>query len=304
MHEPQTLTLDRNEVTLFRALDTQTRPCLILYSGQEPGRRFDLTEGRYVLGRSEQADLRIDASGISRAHAEVEVGATGTVLRDLGSANHSYVNDQLVAAPVLLRDGDLVRLANQLLRFHDRRSVDAALHERLYRLATTDPGTAVFNRRQIEQALTREFATARRRQQPLSLICCDLDRFKQVNDTHGHLAGDQVLRRCAELLRGALRERDLVGRWGGEEFVVIAPATPMAEALVLAERLRAVVAGHAFELRPLADRPPLLHHQTLSLGVAELTPGMADEHALVAEADARLYAAKRAGRNRVQGARD
>lgn len=298
MQELPTLALGKTEITLFQGLDGLDHPCLIRYSGTEPGRRLDLDEGLLVMGRSREADVPVDGAGISRRHASLLVSAESVELTDLGSANATYVNDQRVCAPVKLKDGDLVRLANVVFRFHERRSVDVALHDRLYRMATVDPGTGVFNRRYAQDALKHEFARARRCGESLALICCDLDHFKDVNDRHGHAAGDVVLKDCAARLRAVLRAGDLIGRWGGEEFIVLARDTPADHALGLAERLRLAVAEHLFML-PGADAAGLPHRQTLSLGVAVQEAAMPDEHALLAVADRRMYAAKRAGRNRV-----
>jgi diguanylate cyclase (GGDEF)-like protein len=304
MHEPTTLALDKSEISLFQTLEGLAHPCLILYSGSEPGRRIDLDRSLMVLGRGQDVDVPVDSRGISRRHAALKVGAQCVELHDLGSANRTYVNDTPVTSSVVLKDGDLVRLANVVFRFHDRRSLDALLHDRLYRLATVDPGTGVFNRRYAQESLKLEVTRARRSGEPLALACCDLDHFKSVNDTHGHAAGDRVLKDCATALRTALRAGDIIGRWGGEEFVVIARNTDAAQALVLAERLRRAVAEHPFDLQ-LAERGtarPLPHRQTVSIGLAVLKPGMMDEHDLLAAADRRMYAAKRNGRNQVVGA--
>jgi two-component system, cell cycle response regulator len=301
MRDHRTLSLDPSEITVFKLLDADGRPCLIRYSGTAAGQRFDLDPGNLVMGRGEEADLKVDGHGISRRHAALQVGPQGVVLMDLGSANCTYVNDQRVLDPVVLRDGDLVRLANVVFRFHDRRSLDALLHQRLHRLASEDPLTGVSNRRHAHEALQRELARARRSGLPLSLLCCDLDHFKSVNDTHGHAAGDTVLKDSAALMKAELRADDVLGRWGGEEFVVIAGNTDFEHALVLAERLRQVVAAHAFELE-VAEHGRLrqvLHRQTMSIGLAVLKDEMRDEHDLLAAADRRMYAAKREGRNRV-----
>lgn len=297
MHEPTTLALEKGDISLFQALDGLSHPCLILHSGTAPGHRFDLEQGERVIGRGSEADVAVEGRGISRRHAALSVDASSVELRDLGSANSTFVNDTRVTEPVTLKDGDVVRLANVVLRFHDRRSLDALLHDRLYRLATVDAGTGVFNRRYTQEALTLEVARSRRAGTALSLVSCDLDGFKGVNNRHGHAAGDRVLKDCAALLRRLVRGTDTIGRWGGEEFVILARATPFEHACVLAERLRAGVEAQAFVLE--GDTVPVLHRQTLSLGVATLGDDMADEHDLLAVADRRLYAAKRAGRNRV-----
>lgn len=302
MNDATTLALEKSEITLFQTLDGLTHPCLILFSGAQPGRRYDLEPGQWILGRGQQADVPVNGRGISRRHAALVVTPSGVELHDLGSANASFVNDQRVTAPVMLRDGDWVRLADVVFRFHEKRSLDALLHDRMYRLATVDVGTGVFNRRHTQEALRLEVAHARRTGAALALICCDLDHFKTVNDTHGHAAGDQVLKDCATLLRAELRAGDVIGRWGGEEFLIVARDTPSPHALELAERLRQALASHPFEIESTGgDGTPrrIVHRQTVSLGVALLDPQMRDEHDLLALADRRLYAAKRNGRNRV-----
>jgi diguanylate cyclase (GGDEF)-like protein len=305
MDEPTTLALDKGEVSLFQALDGLGSPCLILFSGDEPGRRFDLDLGERVIGRGADVDVAVDGPGISRRHAALTVTPDSVTLRDLGSANSTYVNHARVAAPVLLKDGDLVRLANVLFRFHDRRSLDALLHDRLYRLATVDPGTGVFNRRYTLEALKLELARARRSGQPLSLVCCDLDHFKVVNDSYGHSAGDVVLQDSAARLRAELRAGDVIGRWGGEEFLVLLRETGLEQACALAERLRATMADNRFALPPVAPGAlPVMHRQTISLGVAVLDERVRDEGELLGIADRRLYAAKRSGRNRVVASDD
>lgn len=295
-----TQSLDPNgDISLFSALEGLGHPCLIAYSGAHAGRRIDLEDGVLVLGRGEGAQVAVDGPGISRRHAEFTVTATRVTLRDLGSSNHSYVNHQPITDAVALKDGDVLRFGHAVFRFHDRRSLDVVLHDRLYELATVDPGTGVFNRRYTQEALRLEFVRARRSGQPLTLITCDLDHFKHVNDSYGHLAGDEVLRTTATLLRNELRAGDVIGRWGGEEFVVLARDTGPEHALGLAERLRSALADQVFTLRADGAAAPSVHRQTLSAGVAWLSPEMHDENDLLAAADRRLYVAKHEGRNRV-----
>lgn len=301
MQEASTLTIGRSEVSLYQSLESNTRPCLIRYSGESVGQRFDLELGQRVLGRGEEADLRVDGHGVSRRHAALQVNAHDVILSDLGSANATYVNDKRLTEPVALKDGDLVRLANVVFRYHDQRSLDAVLHQRLHRLATVDALTDLYNRRHTHEALKHEWHRARRTGHALAVMCCDLDHFKTVNDRLGHAAGDRVLKDSASLLRASLRADDVIGRWGGEEFVVVAGDTSFEQALSLAERLRRSLADHLFELEVLdAGRVRRqLHRQTLSIGLALEHPDMRDEHDLIATADRRLYAAKREGRNRV-----
>ena len=161
--------------------------------------------------------------------------------------------------------------------------------EQLEQAASTDRLTGAWNRRRFEEAVLPEIALVHRRREPLSLIMFDLDHFKRVNDTFGHGAGDMVLVETAQLVRLHLRASDSLVRWGGEEFLVMAPATRMDGALALAEKLRAALAAFTF---------PEVGRVTMSLGVAEysLGEGLA---AWIERADKALYVAKSEGRNRV-----
>ena len=300
MNDPTTLAIDSAQVSLLQALDGISHACLIHCSGPQAGRRVELEPGQWIIGRGAEVDIPVVSRGISRRHAALVVGPEEVELHDLGSANATFVNDRRLTAPVVLHDGDWLRLADVLLRFHGRRSLEALLHDRMYRLATVDPGTGVSNRRHVHEALRVELARARRANTPLAVLCGDLDQFKAVNDSYGHAAGDRVLMDSATLLRAELRAGDIIGRWGGEEFLVVAPDTTAEQALGLAERLRLAVSAHPFELEvgDGSNRYRVQHRQTLSFGVAMFDPAMRDEHDLLALADRRLYAAKRAGRDR------
>jgi diguanylate cyclase (GGDEF)-like protein len=296
-----TLRLNKADLSLFQALgdSAQRQPSLVLYSGEHSGSRFPMVGGRLVLGRSPECDICLESPGISRRHAELHEEGESTVLHDLGSANGTHLNDLRVAEPVVLKDGDLIRLGNVVLRFFDRHSLDALLHDKLYRLATVDTGTGVYSKRHLLETLEREIKLARRSQRPLSVVCLDLDFFKTVNDRYGHASGDDVLRGAAAAAQQVLRGSDVLGRVGGEEFAVVLPDTPLAGAAEMAERMRRSVAAAVFEL-PLDGSGRLVQHrQTASLGVAELQPAMAGARELMAAADERLYASKRGGRNRV-----
>lgn len=162
----------------------------------------------------------------------------------------------------------------------------------------TDPLLGVYNRRYLERRLEQEVARAQRYSLPLAVLLLDIDHFKRVNDTHGHLAGDQVLSYLGQLIRSSVREADVPARYGGEELLIIAPNTQPAAAVVLAERIRRHVETHALVLTNQAGQRLELQI-TVSVGVAGLTPALTDGSALLARADAALYSAKQSGRNRV-----
>ena len=305
MWDPSTIAIDPSQLTLFQSLDgPERRRCsLVVYSGGDTGRQITLAEGTHTIGRSAAASLQIDGPGMSRLHAEVTVEGASVLLRDLGSANGSFVQDARLNGPRVLNDGDLVRLGSVILKFYEHCSVDAALHDRVYRMAMMDAGTGLYNRRFLNDALKRELRLARQTGRPLSVIGYDLDRFKSVNDTHGHHAGDLVLREGAVVVSTVVGHAGILGRLGGEEFLVLLPNTAMAPALALAERMRAAVAGHTFVL-PVGEaetRRSIGHRQTISLGVAEWGSAMLDACDLLDAADRRLYQSKHEGRNRVSG---
>lgn len=168
---------------------------------------------------------------------------------------------------------------------------------RNHTLAFTDTLTGLHNRRHVHQALAQHLALAQRTAMPLSLLLLDVDHFKRINDQHGHLEGDRVLRALAACISGRLRTQDVAGRWGGEEFIAVLPATDTAGAQVLAERLRTAVQDCAFVTA---------HGQRLSLSVSigghTLEPGVSANsvEAMVGAADQALYRAKQRGRNRVE----
>jgi diguanylate cyclase (GGDEF)-like protein len=168
-------------------------------------------------------------------------------------------------------------------------------------LSQTDALTGAYNRRYLMRRLPQEAERARRYHHPLSLVLCDVDHFKRVNDTHGHQVGDQVLQGIARVLRERVREIDWVARYGGEEFVIVLPETPLAGALVVAEKIRAGLAGTKLAIGNLVLQV------TVSFGVAGfdvLEPGdVAVVDRLIAQADVCLYKAKSSGRNRVVGKR-
>jgi diguanylate cyclase (GGDEF)-like protein/hemerythrin-like metal-binding protein len=159
----------------------------------------------------------------------------------------------------------------------------------LERLSATDRLTGAWNRRHLDQTIETELSRSLRFRQPVTLVLLDIDHFKEINDRHGHPAGDAVLRELVAVMRGTTRTADLVFRWGGEEFVVLAASTGYRSGAILAEKLRAAVEKHAF---------PVVGAITVSAGVAEHIATESAE-SWFARLDAELYEAKRDGRNRV-----
>jgi len=172
---------------------------------------------------------------------------------------------------------------------------NARLHRIVERQALMDGLTGLANRRQCEESLADELARVDRFGGSLAIVVADLDWFKDVNDRYGHPAGDALLRDFASVLKESLRDVDLAGRWGGEEFLLVLPGTDVTGGAQVAERIRAALAGRIV----IVDNTPI--SVTASFGVAAVPPAKTASD-LFAAADAALYAAKRAGKNRVERA--
>lgn len=288
------------ELTVYADAQKRQTACLIQYSGNRVGKCFhlDLAAPSHVAGRSPDADLRIDEQSVSRKHVKFSQRNGSISVADLGSANGTFINDNRISSEVKLRDGDFLRLGTVLLKFFASNNVDAIVQDKIYRMATIDAGTQTYNKQYIVDTLESEIKFHHNRRQPLSLIYFDLDHFKKVNDTYGHNAGDTVLRQTAKIVTAAIRKDDTLGRFGGEEFIVILPNTPLATCRDLAERLRRSVAAHTFRLEQ--DKGGAVNHrQTISLGIFELNSAITTAEELLEKADQKLYTSKTSGRNRV-----
>ncbi len=285
------------EVELLNELDTREW-VLIRYVGQPMGQFIPLPLGGLELGRAPENGLCLPEPEVSRRHARLNISANleYVELRDLGSTNGVYVNGRRVQAdpgPVKLSAEDVIRVAGHAFKLKHMDALERRYHQDMVARTTLDPLTGVGNRATVLHQLESHVELARRHHRPLSLILADLDWFKQVNDTHGHRAGDRALEAFGTLLLRRLRGSDPVGRLGGDEFLIVLPETSVMLALNAAEGLRRALGEHPLEL----DEGQKLM-LTCSLGVAELKPGDTDGGALLARADAALYGAKAGGRDR------
>jgi diguanylate cyclase (GGDEF)-like protein len=289
---------DTTVVTAMTAPPKQPGPtteaCFVIIVGGELGRRIPLNSQDLLLGRAETADVVLDLENVSRSHALVTHRSGNFVLRDLESTNGTYVNDVRVAEHAL-RDGDRVQIGRAILKFLTGGNVEAQYHAEIYRVMTLDGLTQIHTRRYFEEALVREIARGQRYGHPFALVMFDVDHFKRVNDSYGHLAGDAVLKHVARRVQEKVRANDVVARLGGEEFAVLLPETELVGARTFAEKLRQLIANDTI------DACGALLRVTVSLGVAQHLPSMTTPEAFIQVADERLYDAKRSGRNRVMG---
>jgi diguanylate cyclase (GGDEF)-like protein len=266
---------------------------LVVICGPELGRKYDLRTFPVVIGRATSADVQVDQESISRQHAELRSEGDQVILADLGSTNGTFVNDERVETPYMLKNGDLLKIGRTIFKFIGGRNIEAQYHEEIYRLTTVDGLTQISNRRFFEDAIEREVSRCHRYGRHLSLVMIDLDRFKDVNDNFGHLAGDQVLKRVAQTLKEHIRREDTLARWGGEEFALLLPELPGPSARQVAEKLRRLISDQRMGVGKK------IVEITLSLGVSSLGEQLTDAADLIRAADDKLYEAKALGRNRV-----
>ena len=273
---------------------TSDRACIVVIYGPELGKRASLGHGAFEIGRSSRSDLPIDQESISRHHAKITFDGTQHVIEDLGSTNGTFIND-LKLPRASLKDGDQIKLGRSILKYMSGDNIEANYHEEIYRLMTMDALTQTHNRRYFNEALEREFQRSIRYKRSLSLLIFDIDHFKQINDTYGHVAGDSVLRQLAFVVKPRLRSQDVLARVGGEEFAVLLPEVDAVGVSSAAEKVRKLVESARF----MVDGREF--GCTVSIGITSFDTSTVAAVMLYESADRNLYEAKRGGRNRVGG---
>jgi diguanylate cyclase (GGDEF)-like protein len=296
------VSLDWDDDTKIASKDELVRPVtkdrdrayLIVLAGASVGEMYKIASEKTVIGRGQQADIQVIDEGISRRHAEIVHEGEEILIRDLGSTNGTYCNGERIAEHTL-SDGDKIQVGSTtILKFTFHDSLDESFQRQMYESALRDGLTKIFNKKYFLDRLESEFAYAIRHRTPLSLVMFDIDHFKRINDTHGHLAGDYALTTLAKVVSDTIRQEDVFARYGGEEFAVICRGIDLNGAIAFGERIRRCVDAQAFVYNGVDIKV------TVSVGVAAVPEvGMKEPMELVGAADDALYQAKRQGRNRV-----
>jgi diguanylate cyclase (GGDEF)-like protein len=294
-NELETTRKDDDDLSASVERGEKSEGVLTVLRGENPGALYTIDGLEAVIGRSPDVAVVIPDDSLSRRHACIRRIGVAFAIEDLGSTNGTFVDGKRVQRLRALEDGCRIFLGSHtvlLFRLHDLVELEAARQTQA--MTVRDALTGTFNRRYLQERLRSEVAFAHRHRTPLSLLLLDIDHFKQINDTHGHAAGDVALRVLADALTALTRAEDVLARYGGEEFALLARGIDRDGTLALAERVRSAIAA---EHVPTASGPITF---TVSIGIAHdgggsdiSAPSMFDA------ADRALYAAKDAGRNSV-----
>jgi diguanylate cyclase (GGDEF)-like protein len=284
----------------------ERRPALVFMRGEQLAAPIPLERDEVTLGRALEADVRVNDARASRLHARIsiehdaEANAPRYRLTDLGSTNGTLLNGQPVT-DALLQHGDKLSIGEHLIRFDLLDDFDREFQRQLYRLIAHDELTGLLTSKSFFSELRREAARAESEGRPFCVLMMDLDHFKRVNDTCGHLVGSQTLEEIGGLITRALRAGDVAARFGGEEFAAFLLDADCTQAIVAAERVRSAIEEHAFSAtrRGSSSEENRTLRMTISIGVAAYPDDARDPIELIELADTALYHAKQSGRNRV-----
>lgn len=285
---------------------TKEHAGLVVIQGREIGRGYRLRRSESILGRGEDAGLHILDELVSRRHASLTVSWDSEAkiqrvfITDLGSTNKTYVNGDPIGR-VELSEGDKIRVGDTVLKFVLQDDLDARFHEEIRNRIAYDQLTGLLSKESLYVTLQFDLDRCARYGLPLTLLMMDLDHFKQVNDTFGHLMGSHVLSQVGRLIQQGFRSTDVSARYGGEEFLAYLSEIPANEGVRVAGRVRSAIESHSFTRREESGRDVTVRI-TISIGVSEFPRNGRTVEALVASADAALYGAKADGRNRVRRA--
>jgi len=280
------------------------RPALVFLSGDLLAVPIPLEREVVLLGRALEADVRINDSRVSRQHALIntiynpENETTEYVLTDLNARNGTLLNNQKIKREVL-RHGDKITIGEHIFRFEMLDEIDREYQRQIRRLLSHDDLTGLLSSRSFFSELRREAERAKLENRLFCVLMMDIDFFKAVNDTYGHLTGSRTLEEIGQCVMQNLRTGDAAARFGGEEFAAFLLDAELAQGLIAAERIRSGIENYKFSVIRHGKPADQTHHITISIGVAVFPADSSDPIELIEHADSALYRAKREGRNRI-----
>jgi diguanylate cyclase (GGDEF)-like protein len=255
--------------------------CLVVIYTKEPsllGRRFVLERSPIRIGSGPENDIVLQGDGVSREHALLEQRSGEWWVTDMGSSSGSCVNDEQITGDWRLRNGDQIRIGPTILKSVGGEHADALYHEEIYRMTIIDGLTQAHVKRYFLESLEKEILRARRHARDACVLMLDIDHLRGVNDVHGNMAGDHVLKEVARLIQAHLRRDQMLARYGVDEFSILLPDTRLDDAVALGEALRAAVESSRFVFQGETISV------TISVGVASLADTVQTAQDLIARA--------------------
>ena len=290
----QTVTFDSESIYS----DDNRHPYLVVYIGGNSGRRFKLNRGFMTLGRSSDADIRIKDDRVSRVHCLIEWMSDTIVLEDKGSTNGTILDGKKIHRAILL-PGVPIQIGHSIMKIEYKSEAEINSEDNLMYNACFDSVTGIYNRQHFTKLAQMELAFACRYQTPIGIILLDIDNFKQINDSHGHPCGDFILAQFADIVIKNKRTEDLLGRYGGDEFIILPRGIIGKEEIFeLCENIRKAIESFEFHF----DQKVITI--SVSIGFDLLNSEGEDPEGFLKEiikrADHALYSAKESGRNRTE----
>ena len=279
------------------------RPTIVFLTGDMLAVPIPLEREQVILGRALEADVRINDKKAARKHAKISTVSDKNnsvpkyILTNLDSKNGTLVNSQPVEE-ANLQNGDKIQIGEHILRFDLLDDIDREYQKQIRRLLSHDDLTGLLSSRSFFSELRREASVAKEKKHPFCVLMMDVDYFKQVNDTYGHLTGSKTLEEIGAVITNTLRAGDVAARFGGEEFAAFLLDAELAQGIVAAERIRSDIEKQKFSIIK-RGKAVAGHQLTISVGVASFPNDSSDPIELVEMADSALYRAKRMGRNMI-----
>lgn len=260
------------------------------------GKQYPISSNDIVIGRSVETQVYVDDKSLSRSHAKFAIVGSEVSIIDLGSTNKTIVNGNALPplAPCKLRNNDQIKTGNVIFKFLEKGNIEALTNQTMYEKANRDALTGAHSKGSLLEKGPEAIKRSEILNEEMSIIVFDIDHFKKINDSHGHPAGDFVLKELSSIVSSKLiRSNDYFARYGGEEFVLILSGATAKMASEIAERIRQTIETHAFVYESKVI--PV----TISLGVVTKSTNDVEWSELFDRADKALYASKQGGRNRV-----
>ena len=290
----QTVTFDSDSIYD----DGSRHPYLVVSIGGDSGRRFKLNRGFTTLGRSSEADISLRDDRVSRVHCLIEWMSDTIVLEDKGSTNGTIVDGQKIDRAILL-PGVPFQIGHSIMKIEYKSVAEIRSEEKLLHSACFDSVTGIYNRQHFTKLAQMELSFACRYQTPIGIILLDIDNFKLINDTYGHLCGDFILAKFADIVIKNKRTEDLFGRYGGDEFIILPRGMVSKEEIFgLCENIRKAIESFEFHFDQRNVAISVSIGFDLLRSESEDVGGFLKQ--IIKRADQALYRAKEAGRNRTE----